>query len=150
MGHSADWSVRSRALEEKFPLRGAACVAEPDEDERKRIAQALRRMGYNVHETGSGAAASFIAAQVRIELMAISLMLRDARALTLIRQLRRAQPDLRIIAFTPGRFAVPAAFELARMAGADAALEAPVSSSALARAISETRRVARMEVRASG
>lgn len=148
MGHSTDWSVRSRALEAQFPLRGAACLAEPDEEERRRIAQALRRMGYNVHETGSGAAASFIAAQVRIELMAISLMLRDARALTLIRQLRRAHPDLRIIAFTPARLALPAAFELARVAGADAALEAPVSNSALARAIAETRRGMRLEERA--
>lgn len=141
MGHSSDWATRSAPLEERFPLRGAACVAEPEEGERKRLARVLRRMGYNVHETGSGEAARFIAAQVHLEVLALNLLLRDVRVLTLIRQLRRAQPGLRIIAFAPARFdAPPVGLELARVAGADAALQAPVSAGALARAITEARR----------
>lgn len=98
MGHSAEWSARSRAQEQRFPLRGAACVAEPNAAERQRL----------------------------------------VRALTLIRQLRRASPDLRIIALAgDGPSAV---LELARVAGADAALQSPASSGALARAIAEARR----------
>ncbi len=138
MGHSAEWSARSRAQEQRFPLRGAACVAEPNAAERQRLVRALSRMGYIVHETGSGAAAGFIAAQVRLELIVLNLLVGDVRALTLIRQLRRARPDLRIIALAgDGPSAV---LELARVAGADAALQSPASSGALARAIAEARR----------
>ena len=87
--------------EERFPLRGAACLAEPDEQERARLARTLRAMGFVVHETDSGAGAGFVAAQVRLEVMVMNLMLRDTRALTLIRQLRRANPELCLIAYTP-------------------------------------------------
>lgn len=142
MGHTTDWSVRALAQEDRFPLRGAACVAEPDEAERKRLARALRRMCFTVHETGSGAAAGFIASQMRIQVMVLNLLIRDAHALTLIRQLRRSQPHLRVVAFAPARFdSPPVALELARVAGADAALQAPVSPAVLARAITEARRL---------
>lgn len=141
MGRSIDFTARTRAQEDRFPLRGAACVAEPDESERRRIAQALRRMGFNVHETGSGAAAGFIAAQARLEVLVLNLMVRDAKALTMIRQLRRGHPHLRIVALTPSPVdAPPILAELARHAGADAALQAPVSAQALARALAEPRR----------
>ena len=143
MAHSLDWSMRTRAQEESFPLRGAVCLAEPDEAERKRLAQIMRRMGLVVHETGSGAAASFLAAQTRLQAMVMNLLLRDAKTLVLIRQLRRMHPDMRIVALMPaGMEACSAALELARVAGADAALQAPVAPGVLARALSEPRRAA--------
>lgn len=143
MGQSIEWSMRARAQEEGFPLRGAAGLVEPDETERKHIGAILRRMGLIVHETGSGAALGFIAAQVRLRVAVVNLMLRDAKALVLIRQLRRACPDLRIVAVMPAHAdAASAGLELARVAGADAALQAPVAPTALARALTEPRRPA--------
>jgi CheY-like chemotaxis protein len=139
MGRSIEWSARTRAQEERFPLRGSACIAEPDEAERRRMAQVLRRMGFNVHETGSGAAASFIAAQTRLDVMVLNVMVRDARALTLIRQLRRAHPHLRLVALAP-MDGPPVVLELARFAGADAVLQAPAFPPALARALVSPRR----------
>ena len=137
MGCSMEWSTRTRRQEERFPLRGAACVAEPDEDERDEMALALRRMGFSTHETGSGAAASFIAANIRLDVMLIKLVLPDANGLQLIRQFRRARPDLCIIALAPGGPAhAPVFDELARFAGADAALATPASTEAICEAIS--------------
>lgn len=140
MGSTIEWTARSQAQEDRLPLRGAACVATADEEERRRMAQALRRMGFNVHETGSGAAASFIAGQTQLDTLVLDVMLADTRALTLIRQLRRAHPSLRIIALTPGPAdAPPILMELARFAGADATLQAPASAQALARVLHEMR-----------
>lgn len=93
--------MRTRSQEEEFPLRGAACLVEPNEAERKRMAQIMRRVGLAVHETGSGAAAGFLAAQTRLQAMVMNLMLRDSKSLLLIGQLRRAYPDMRIVAVMP-------------------------------------------------
>src|SRR5262249_23522948 len=102
MGCSIEWSTRTRHQEERFPLRGAACVAEANEDMVEDMSRALRRMGFATHETASGAAACFIAANIQLELMLINIVLPDANGLQLIRQFRRAHPHLRIIALAPG------------------------------------------------
>lgn len=100
----------------------------------------MRRMGLAVHETGSGAAAGLLAAQTRLQAMVMNLMLRDSKSLLLIRQLRRAYPDMRIVAVMPaGMESSVAPLELARVAGADAALQAPVAAGVLARALSGPR-----------
>lgn len=140
MGASLEWSARTRAQEGRLPLRGAACVATPNADERRRMGQALRRMGFTVHETDSGAAANFIAGQTQLDTLVLDVLVPDTRALTLIRQLRRAHPRLRIVALTPGPAeAPPILMELARFAGADATLQAPASAQALARVLHEAR-----------
>ena len=60
MGTHMEWSARTRRQEERFPLRGAACVVEPDDALREHMAESLRRMGYTTHETASGAVGDFM------------------------------------------------------------------------------------------
>lgn len=135
MGHSVEWSTRTRHQEDRFPLRGAACVVEPDDAAREQIALTLRRMGYATHETSSGAAACFIVANIRLEALLINLVLPDAKGLQLIRQFRRAHPALRIVALAP---TAPSVFaELAHFAGADAVLGSPVCAEAVCAALTE-------------
>lgn len=138
MGCSIEWSTRTRRQEERFPLRGAACVAEPDDEALEEMSRALRRMGFATHETQSGAAACFIAANIPLELMVINVLLPDAKGLQLIRQFRRAHSGLCIIALAPAGPGHPPTFdELARFAGADAALAAPASVETLCELISQ-------------
>jgi len=136
MGHSKDWFARTHRQEERLPLRGAACVAEADEATSAELARALDRMGFATHEARSAAAARFIAAHVRLEVVVINLLLPDEHTLKFIRQLRRANPRLRIVSIAPGGWAATPLLELARIAGADAALQAPVGAAALCRAVS--------------
>jgi DNA-binding response OmpR family regulator len=130
--------MRTRHQEERFPLRGAACVVEPNEQLLDDMARSLRRMGFSVHETATGAAASFIASNINIEVMLINVALPDANGLQLIRQFRRARPHLRIVALAPGGpWCAPVFDELARFAGADAALAAPASAEAICETVSQ-------------
>lgn len=148
MGSSAEWSARTSRQEDRLPLRGSACIVEPDENERRRIAAIVRRMGFTAHETAHGAAAAFVARSVTLELILVNVLMPDA--LRLIRQWRRALPELRIIALAPGAPSDPPIYlELARFAGADAALGAPVLPGVLCAAISAPRRATRMPAQRS-
>jgi CheY-like chemotaxis protein len=138
MGSSIEWSTRTRHQEERFPLRGAACVAEANEEALDEMSRALRRMGFSVHETATGAASSFIASNINLELMLINVLLPDANGLQLIRQLRRARPNLCIVALAPsGPTCAPLFDELARFAGANAALAAPASIETICETVSQ-------------
>lgn len=135
---SIEWSTRTRRQEERFPLRGAACVAEPNDADREELARVLRGMGFSVHETACGSAASFIAANIQIELMLINVLLPDANGLQLIRQFRRGRPSLCIVALAQsGPLHAPIFDELARFAGANAALAAPASAEAICETVSQ-------------
>lgn len=136
MDASPEWSARTRRQEELLPMRGAACVIEPDEFARDQIASAIRAMGYTVHETGCGKLGEFIAAQVRLNVLVLDLALPDVRGLMLLRRLRRAHARLALIAVTSDSLsAVP--ITLARFAGADAVLASPPSNETLCAAITE-------------
>lgn len=138
MNVQSEWSARTRRQEERFPMRGAACVIEPDGFARDQIASALRTMGFKVHETGCGRTGEFIAAQIRLQVMVMDLALPDVKGLMLIRRLRRTYPDLALLALTPDPFsALP--ITLARFAGADAVLASPPSDATLCVAVNEAR-----------
>lgn len=138
MGGSIEWSTRTRRQEDRFPLRGAACVADPDGDVRAAIGDALRRMGFAAHETPSAAAASFIVANINLEVLVMNAMLPDGNALKLIRQFRRAHPDLVIVALAPSvRSVAPVFDELAHFAGADAVLGAPACIETLCETVAQ-------------
>ena len=64
MGASIEWSVRTRRQEESLPLRGGACVIEPDDVDRAGISALLRHMGFATHETGSGSVGEMISEQI--------------------------------------------------------------------------------------
>jgi DNA-binding response OmpR family regulator len=139
MGVSAEWSARTRRQDERFPMRGTACVIEPDDEARDHIAVQLRAAGFIAHETACGKLGVFIASQVRLHLVVVSLSLPDVSGLMLIRRLRREDQHLIIIALAPEPMrALPAT--LARFAGADAVLAAPASSESICIAINEAER----------
>ena len=136
MGASLEWSARTRRQESHFPIRGAACVVEPDDETRAAIADALRGVGYTAHETASGAVGAFIAEQIHLNVALVNVMLPDAKGLKVIRAFRDNHPDAAIIALTPTeQWGVSAV--LARFAGADTSLVAPPSAEALGAALAE-------------
>lgn len=133
---SLEWSARTRHQEVRFPLRGAACVVEPNEVARAQLAGALRAMGYTTHETASGAVGAFIASQVQVQVALVSVALLDANGLDLIRRFRAHSMHAAIISLTPeGRFGFGDV--LARFAGADFSLAEDASPEALSAALIE-------------
>jgi len=132
MGASLEWTARTRR-NEGFPVRGAACVVEPDPELRERLTDMLRGMGYTTHETASGAVGAFIAEQIHLQLAVVNMSVADAKGLKLVRLFRRQCPGAAIVAISPsGLGAVLGSF-----AGADAVLAAPATSEALSGAIAE-------------
>jgi DNA-binding response OmpR family regulator len=134
MGASLEWTARTRRQEDRFPMRGAAFVVEPDDVARAELADALRNMGYTTHETGSGKVAAFIAEQIHVQVALVNLELSDAKALKLIRRFRTAWPDAAIIGLS-SHMGIGAV--LARVAGADTTLTTPLTNEALGAALSE-------------
>lgn len=136
MGASLEWSVRTRRQEQRFPLRGAACVIEPNDLARALLADALRAMGFTTHETASGAVGAFMAGQVHPQVVLVNVALPDANGLDLIRRFRAASTRAAIIALTPeGRFGFGDV--LARFAGADFSVPEDASAEALSAAVLE-------------
>lgn len=139
MNASPEWSARTRRQEELLPMRGAACVIEPDDATREHVAALLRAMGYTAHETTCGKLGEFIVNQVRLQLVVLDLALPDMKGLRLVRRLRSRDPNLVIVALsTDARSAIPVT--LGRFAGADAVLAAPPSAEALCAAVSAAAR----------
>lgn len=133
MGASLEWSARTRHQEDGLPLRGAACVIEPDDVDRGGVSSLLRHMGFTTHETGAGSVGALIAEQIRLSVIVVNVMVRDVRGLKLIRQLRANAPSAVIIALTSD----PCGLTLANVAGADAVLASPPCGEALCATISE-------------
>ena len=133
MGASIAWSTRTRHQEDSWPLRGSACVIEPDELDREGVSSLLRHMGFATHDTGSGVVGGLIAAQIHLSVIVINVMIGDIPALKLIRQMRAHAPTAVIIALT----SQPRALALAHVAGADAVLASPPCGEALCATITE-------------
>jgi len=134
MGASLEWSARTRHQEESLPLRGAACVIEPDELDRHGVSSLLRHMGFATHETSAGAVGALIADQIHLSVIVINVMLQDVQGLKLIRHLRAKAPSAVIIALT----ADACALTLAHVAGADTALASPPCGEALCATITKS------------
>ena len=133
MGASVEWSARTRHQEEGLPLRGTACVIEPDDDDRCGVSSLLRHMGFTTHETDSGAIGALIAEEIRLSVIVVNVMLQDVPGLKLIRQLRARAPLAVIIALTSDARALT----LANVAGADTVLASPPCGEALGATITE-------------
>jgi DNA-binding response OmpR family regulator len=133
MAASLNWSARTRHQEDRLPLRGAACVIDPDDADRDGVACLLRHMGFATHDTASAAIGALIAEQIQLSVIIVNVMLKDAPALKLIQQLRARAPTALIIALTSDRCALT----LAHFAGADAELASPPCGEALCATITE-------------
>lgn len=136
MSAEIEWSARTRHQEERLPLRGAACIVEPDEMERDLLAGQLRAMGFAAHETGCGTVGQFIADQIHLSAIVVNVMTDDVSGLRLIRRLRRKAPDAAIVALSPDVH-TGLCMVLARVAGADAVLAAPPTNEALGAALTD-------------
>lgn len=134
MGASLEWSARTRRQDQRVPLRGAACLVEPDDARRDELAGMLCGLGFLTHETASGKVAGFIAEQVSLRAAIINVLIDDVPGLQLIRYMRQRAPAAMIVAVSE-RVRTSMPVMLARHAGADAALVAPVSAAALAAAL---------------
>ena len=128
-----EWSARTRHQENKLPLRGTACVIEPDEVDRDGVSSLLRHMGFATHNTASGAVGALIADQIHLSVVVINVMLRDVQGLKLIQQVRAKAPSAVIIALT----SEACALTLSHVAGADAVLASPPCGEALCATITE-------------
>lgn len=136
MGASLEWSARTRKPDERFPIRGAACVIEACDEVREAIGDTLRAMGYVTHDCASGAAGAFIAENVSLQVIVASLALPEESGLKLVRRLRASAPDAVLVALAgDARTGLP--HLLTRFAGADAVLTAPPSAEALGGAVCE-------------
>lgn len=133
MGSSAQWSARTRHQEEMLPLRGAACVIEPDDVDRDGVTSLLRHMGFATHETGSGVVGALIAEQIDLSVIVVNVLVEDVKGLKLIRQLRARTPSAVIIALT----ANARALALSHIAGADTVLASPPCGEALCATITQ-------------
>lgn len=133
MGASLEWAARTRRQEEALPLRGSACVIEPDDIDRGGVSGLLRHMGFATHETGAGVVGAMIAEQINLSVIVVNVMVEDVQGLKLIRQLRASAVDTLIIALTPDMRAQA----LAIVAGADAVLASPPCGEAICSTITE-------------
>lgn len=73
MSPEIEWSAKTRRQEERLPLRGSACVVEPDDVERDALASQLRAMGFAAHETGCGTVGQFIADQIQLNVILVNV-----------------------------------------------------------------------------
>ena len=133
MGSSLEWSVRTRRQEQTLPLRGAACVIDPNDDDRGSVSSLLRHMGFTTHETGASALGVLIAEQIQLSVIVVNVMTPDPPGLKLVRKLRARAPAAVIIALTPDSCALI----LANIAGADAVLASPPCGEALCATITD-------------
>jgi len=134
VGASLEWSVRTLKPDRRMPCRGAACVIEPDDARRAQLSRRLARMGFVTHETAFGELGAVIAEQVSLRVIVVNVLVRDVQGLQLIRYLRDRAPAAVIVSVSE-RVRTSMPVMLSRLAGADAALIAPVSGEALAMAI---------------
>jgi CheY-like chemotaxis protein len=133
MGCSSQLSARTRHQEETLPLRGAACVIEPDDVNRDGVASLLRHMGFSTHETGSGVVGALVAEQIDLSVIVVNVLVEDVQGLRLIRQLRASAPTAIIIALTTNARAIT----LSHIAGADSVLASPPCGEALCATITQ-------------
>lgn len=131
MSSSLEWSAQTRKQDEYLPLRGAACVVEPDEGARAEMAALLRAMGYTTHETGSPAVGAFIAEHIDLHAAVVNMAAPDG--LKLIRRMRARSPKAAVIALSAQTRAGLAGI-VARLVGA-IVLPAPVSCEAVGAAL---------------
>ena len=145
MGASLERSHRTRYQEACFPLRGAACVIEPDDGDRDAISTLLRHMGFATHDTGLGSVGSMIADQIKLSVIVVNVMVQDVQGLKLIRRLRTNTPSVVLVALAPH----PCAMALANLAGADAVLASPLRGEAFCATVTEALRLAAHDESAS-
>ena len=98
-------------------------VVDDHEDVRVLLRDILEERGYEVHEAADGAEALQSCASVRFDLLIMDLIMPGREGIETIRELRKQQPALKILAISG---AVESCYlRLARLLGADDTLRKP-------------------------
>jgi len=112
---------------------GHALVVEDNPNARAWLEDALKVLGFSVQAVGEGDAAMQAVTRGGVDLVLLDINLPGRNGMAVARELRAAQPDLRIIGCSAEAFA--ATREAALAAGMDSYLTKPVSLAALENAV---------------
>jgi CheY-like chemotaxis protein len=106
-------------------------VVDDHEDVRLLLREILEERGYEVLEAGDGSEAILSCASVNFDVLIIDLVMPGREGIETIRELRKFQPNLKILAISG---AVEGSYlRLARMLGADDTLRKPFDAETLLR-----------------
>lgn len=118
-----------------------AVILLADDDDRVRFALALvlRDAGYEVHETDYGGAVLAVIDSMRPDLVITDLFMPEMDGIELIKQLRKARSEVRILAISGGGMHnnPGMAASLAKLAGADRVMAKPIQNDTLLREVAE-------------
>ena len=114
-------------------------LAEDDERVRFALALVLRDAGHEVHEADYGGAVLTAMDSVRPDLVITDLFMPGMDGIELIKQLRKAKADVRILAISGGGMHNDPgmATSLAKLAGADRVMAKPIQNDVLLRKVAE-------------
>lgn len=103
---------------------------------RERLSDMLKGLGHTVFGAGSADAGIELIRTERADVAVVDILMPDRDGLEAIGQLRKARPDLRIVAISGGGRVGPQVYlDLARQIGADAILVKPIDEHALGDAV---------------
>jgi DNA-binding response OmpR family regulator len=113
-------------------------VIEDDEGLRSMLRMSLEKMGYAVTEARDGKEAITVFKNDPVDLVLTDLMMPEKEGLETIRELRRGNPELKIIAMSGGgRTDARDNLKMAKLFGATTAFSKPFSFADLCKAVSE-------------
>ncbi len=109
------------------PARSILLI-DDDEQLRSMLRRALIRSGHEVHEAGNGRQALELLARTTVHAVVTDIIMPDMEGIELILQLRRARPELPIVAMSAGgRIGPDSYLSLAERSGAKRTIAKPFS-----------------------
>lgn len=100
-------------------------VVDSDESTRRLAADALEAVGYKVLQAANGKEAHRLVLAGKTHLVVTELVMPESDGLELIRQLRKSEPDIKLVAMS-GSSRADTYLAVARVLGADAAIHKPL------------------------
>ncbi len=111
-------------------------IADDDMPLRATMQKLLLKAGHTVLEAANGVEAETVAAQQPVDLLITDIVMPDKEGLMLVRDLKRQQPQLKIIAMSGGgRAGAFTVLEVASQLGADTVLRKPFRGRELLEAV---------------
>lgn len=114
----------------------AILVVDDDALIRTTMRKLLGKVGYTVYEAGTGVEAELVVADHRIDLLITDIIMPEKEGLSLVRELRKRLPQLKIIAMSGGgRSGAFSVLDAAAQFGANAILRKPFRGTELLDAV---------------
>jgi CheY-like chemotaxis protein len=134
--HFESLTSRSPEFPSKYTAMKRILLIDDEDELRSILRMSLEKMGYAVTEARNGAEAMKLFKKAPADLVLTDLIMPEKEGLETIRQLRRRNPELKIIAMSGGgRSDARDNLKMARSFGATLAFAKPFSFDALAKAI---------------